>query len=411
MTSTQNFSSSKSARIIALHRRAALARIANPRQSGLAATPPVVTADGAVLPASQTNAYLLNTSAGQAAMRTYGGSPYLQGSLLGRVKSAVIGTSGGNIGANDGSQASYSRRYFLADAAKVTLRVKRSALSYRFLVDGRYVDLAGTLTVSASPTSTDEYISLDFASSGGRMLREICVETQGDNSFWGIHVGATETVREPEQADDLVSCLLGDSYVHGTGAAVLGDGFGAVMADWLGGRAHSNSGSGGTGWVNNGAGSSYTFNQRIENGDLALGGTPGLIVLMGSYNDRNLPVEAVTANVLAGLRKARALYPDALIAVFGVFPGASGPSAAIIATETAVSNAVTVFGDFWTRFIAISTRPGGNLITGTGRSEAPTGIGNSDLYTSADQIHPSPAGHAFIGRFAARAILSAFSDA
>jgi lysophospholipase L1-like esterase len=409
MSDTQTFSSSKSARLMTLRRKAAAAEMANPRKSGLAASPPAIVIEGTTLPAGQTSGYLLNTAAGQAVLRSYGGSSYLAGSLIGRVKSAVIGTSGGNIGAGDGSQASFSRRYFLADAAKVTLRLKRSALPYRFLVDNRYVDLAGTVSTAASPTSTDEYVSLDFSSAGGRALREIGVEAQGDNSAWGVYVGATETVREPAAADDLVSCLLGDSYVHGTGTTALGDGFGAVMADWLGIRAHSNSGSGGTGWVSNAGGGVYTFDQRIENGDLELAGMPGLIVLMGSYNDRNQLAETITAHALAGLVAARARYPDALIAVLGVFPASSGPSAAIIAAENAVAAAVTQFGDAWTRFIPISTRASGNLITGTGRSGTASGAGNSDLYTGIDQVHPTPAGHAFIGRFVAQAILSAFS--
>ncbi len=264
MTDTQDFSTSNSARVIALRRRAASARIANPRKSGLATQLPTITVEGTTLPAGQTNGYLLNAAAGQAVLRTYGGSPYLSGSFLGRVKSAVIAASGGNVGAANGSQASFSRRVFLADAIKVSLRLKRSTLPYRFLVDGQYLDLAGTLTTSASPTSTDEYISLDFTNAGGRLLREITVESQGDNSFWGVYVGPTETVREPMDPDALVSCLLGDSYVYGTGATALGDGFGAVMADWLGIRAHTNSGSGGTGWVNNGGGSAYTFNERIS---------------------------------------------------------------------------------------------------------------------------------------------------
>ncbi len=96
--------------------------------------------------------------------------------------------------------------------------------------------------------------------------------------------------------------------------------------------------------------------------------------------------------------------------MLGVFPANSGPSSQIIATENAVAAAVTAFDDAWTRFISISTRPGGNLITGTGRSGTTSGSGNSDLYTGTDQVHPTPAGHAFIGRFVADAILNAFSQ-
>lgn len=405
----KEFSSTMENKLIRLRRRAAAARLQNPRNRGPMNSPPSITQDGTTRPAGQDNNYLINISAGAAVLKSYGGSVYTSGSFTGRVKSAVIGTTGGNIGANDGSQASYSRKYFIADAAKVTLRVSRSFAPYRFLVDGQYVDLTGTLTTATSPTSTNEYITLDFSAVGGRAVREIAVESQADNAFIGVYVGSTETVREPSSPDHLTSCLLGDSYVYGTGAAALGDGFGAVMADWLGIHAHTNSASGGTGWAN-AVGGLYTFNQRIANGDLALGGTPDLIVLASSYNDRSQSTTIVNANALAGLQSARSLYPDALVAVLGTFPANSGPSAATIATENAVFAAVTQFDDYWTRFIAVSMRTNGMLISGTGTVSAPTGTGNSDLYTGADATHPTAAGHAFIGRFCAEQILTAFSE-
>jgi len=367
-----------------------------------------VTQDGATRPAGQDVGYLINTAAGQAVIKSYGGSIYLSGSFLGRVKSADIGPTGGNIGANDGSQASYARHYYVGDAVKVTFRLGRSSVPYRFIVDGQYVDLTGTLTTAASPTGTDEYITLDFTSAGGRAVREIALEAQADNRIVGVYVAATETIREAPVQDGFTSVLLGDSYVYGSVATALGDGFGAVMADWLGIRKHTNSGSGGTGWVND-SGVNFKFHERIANGDLALGGTPDLIVLMGSYNDRDDDSATMVANVLTGLASARAQYPQALIIMLGMFPANTGPSADITSREAALAGAVAAFNDYWTRFIPVSTRVGGALISGTGRVGTTTGIGNSDIYTSSDQVHPPTAGHAFIGRFCAEAILNAFA--
>jgi lysophospholipase L1-like esterase len=408
LVSFREFTSTKSNTLIKLRTQAAAARLANPRNRGVMSAPPMITQDGTTLPSGQTTSYLLNTAAGAAVLKSYGGSVYTSGSVIGRVKSAVIGTTGGNIGLNDGAQASYGRKYFVADASKITLRLKRSGLPYRFLINGQYLDMTGTLTANSNPTSIDEFISLDFTLVGGRVTREIAVESQGDNGLLGVYVGPTETVREAPTSDSLTSCLLGDSYVYGSDATALGDGFGAVMADWLGIRAHTNSASGGTGWAT--TGSPYTFAQRIANGDLALGGLPKIIVLMGSYNDIGASVTAITANALAGLNTARALYPDAIIPVLGVFPGKTGPNSAAIAAENAVLAAVTQFSDYWTRFIPISTRLTGPLISGTGTIAALTGSGNSDIYTNASGIHPPTSGHVFIGRFCADAILSTFAS-
>lgn len=381
-----------------LFRGAQRAAVSNPRKDGVMSSPPTVTADGTTLPAGQTNAYTL--AAKPTTFRAVGGSMYPSGSHAGKVRSAVIAATGGNLSVNDGSQGSCWRLPLLVDAAKVSFRVKPTTAAFRFLVDGQYVSTAGTNTIATS--GSDEYISLDF---GSRALRRVTLEGQQNCAFVGVYVGSTEKVYAAPAADGPTAVLLGDSYAYGSTAAALGDSFGRVMADWLGIEAMTCSGSGGTGWAT--GSSAYRFDQRITNGDLSLGGAPDVICLMASYNDRANSTATITANTLAGLQAARAAHPNALILVFGCFPGATGPSTGITDAENAVFAAVDSFGDAKTAKIPVSTITAGALITGTGKVGTTTGSGNSDIYTDTDGVHPPTAGHAFIGKWAAQQVLAA----
>ncbi|HEY5668002.1 MAG TPA: hypothetical protein VIR03_02435, partial [Candidatus Saccharimonadales bacterium] len=48
----------------------------------------------------------------------------------------------------------------------------------------------------------------------------------------------------------------------------------------------------------------------------------------------------------------------------------------------------------------------GRWIDGTGTTGSTVSDGNADVYVSADAIHPSPAGHVYLGQRLARAIKS-----
>lgn len=369
----------------------------NPHSLPVMSTPPTVTANGTSAPAGQTNGVTISSFPNF--YRQSGGTRV----TAGRLKSASIATTGGNIGSNNGDQASYGRYRFIADANKVTFRVSGTTAAYRFIVNGQYVSLAGTTT--ASPTqSPDQYITLDFTSAGGRAEREIILEVQTNCSFTGAYVGTTEKIFEAPESILRTVCL-GDSYCYGSSATALGDGVDAVMADYLGWTNHINSGSGGTGWAT--TNSAYTFLQRIQNGDIALcGGTPDVVCLQGSINDKNAAASTVTANCLAGLQAVRNLYPMAVIFVFGVWgaSGGTGGTLSIAANEQAISDAVTAFADANTFFIPINGAYGGAWLTGTGTTSSPTGTGNADVWMF-DASHLGDYGTAAAGKIKAAAVM------
>jgi hypothetical protein len=313
------------------------------------AAPPVVTADGASLPGGQTVPFLRSTFTGF--FRESGGLFEIS---LANFRSATIDTSNTRA-------TSFARVGFFADSTKVTLRLKGTTVPYRFIVDGEYVSLTGTLTAG---TSGSQYITLDFTSVGGRAMRLIEIDLQQDAGYVGVYVGATERCyTAPAHAFRTAS--LGDSYVVGSEATIRSDGLHCVIADALGWRAHMNSGSGGTGWVV-APGITYTFGQRIANGDLLLNGMPSAVILGGSVNDRTSTALAVQAAVEAGLRAVRTIIgPHAPIFMLGVFnPSAmSGAPLSASAMETAIEAAVTAVADPLVFFIPITNAYGGAWLT------------------------------------------------
>jgi hypothetical protein len=343
-----------SARVLhAKLKTAAIAASLLPVRKAMAA-PPTVTADGSSLPGGQSVPFLRSTFT--SFFRESGG---LFEPSFSNFRAATIDSSNTRA-------PSFARVGFLADSTKVTLRLKGSTVPYRFIVDGEYVSLSGTLT--AGPEGT-QYVTLDFTSVGGRAMRLIEIDLQQDAGYVGVYVGATERCyTAPAHAFRTAS--LGDSYVVGSAATVRSDGLHCVIADALGWRAHTNSGSGGTGWVT-APGITYTFGQRIANGDLVLGGMPSAVILGGSVNDRTSTAEAVQAAVDSGLRAVRGIIgPHAPIFMLGVFNPSIMSGAALSASsmETAIEAAVTAVADPMVFFIPITNAYGGAWLTSANTS-------------------------------------------
>ena len=83
------------------------------------------------------------------------------------------------------------------------------------------------------------------------------------------------------------------------------------------------------------------------------------------------------------------------IIVLGIWPDATGPSAALLSTENDVKTAVATFSDANTYYVPIANDPVQAWMTGTGHNTSPTGTGNSDAYTASDGVHPSDIGRLY----------------
>lgn len=323
----------------------------NLRTRGVMTSPPTITDEGSSLPIAQSNGIL--RSAGAGFYQETGGAWQANG----RYRALFI---------SSGSESyNYARVTVITEDVKTTLRLGGTTAKWRFIVDGQYVDMTGTTPGGSSGT---RYVTLDFTSAGGRAQRTISVELQDASGFQGAYVSSSgRLLKAPTPA--LRSVSLADSYVQGAAATARGDGLHAVMADYLGlSYGHMNSGSGGTGWVANSGGTVYNFLERIQNGDAALNGTPDIIFLSGSVNDKNSSAAAITANVLAGLQLLRASYPNAVITVFGVWPALGGANGtlSIALNEAAVLAGVTAFNDPLTAWVAINGAAGQTPLSGSG---------------------------------------------
>lgn len=378
-----------------LRAAAAAARLSNPHVLGTASSPPTIAAVGTTIPADTTIDRRQDTHT--TLWRILGGTRVTVGGLY-RVRSATIFTSGGNLGSSNGAQGTFWRQETVFTGIKLAFTVYPTTLPYRFLVNGQYVDLTGTLT-NASSGTTAEYITMTFSGSG---TRTVAIEGQGNCGLNGAFIDAAGSIAQTPPV--IRGILVGDSFVQGTGATALGDGWGPYMADCLGIRDFWASGSGGTGWdVPTNSSTGYRFGDRTADW---LPYSPDVMFFHGSYNDRSSTAVNITTECLAALRTTRAAFPKMPMFVFGAFAGASGPSAGILTAESGMQAAVSQFNDRLTRFIPISSDPAGAWISGTGFVGSTTGSGNSDTMTGSDGIHPTNAGHALLGGKAADAVIA-----
>ena len=335
-----------------LRRAANKAATANPRNAGVHPAPPTVTDNGATSPAiTAANAYGSNAT-NRGVWHVVGGR-YGSG---GRISAGVLDAAPTDIN-------SYARWAVMADSRYFTARVGPTTVPYRFIVDGRYVSLAGTVTATTTG-STDQYLMLDF---GTRAVRRIVVEAMRTGRLAGGFVEDGAALWPVDVSDVPHAVFLGDSYVFGSGPDLAADGVAVQMADRMG-LALQASGSGGTGW-NQSATSVHRFDQRIANGDLSFGyQAPEVIFLHASVNDAYVGQSgaAVQANALAGLKAARAQYPGVPIVVFGCVAAPNRAAAQVTLAETSVAAAVTAFADPLCRFVPIDGDPGGKWVTGLG---------------------------------------------
>lgn len=386
-----------------LRRLARQARFNNPHVNGVMAAPPTITATGPTVTPGLTREYrVIGPPAASGVFREFGGVPSVYASVFHRfpVASANVSGSGGNV--DDGKSANAWQVETMADASKVAFRLLGSTLPFRFLVQSdatggrlQYVDTTGTVTSGPSGT---QYITLDF---GIRALRKIIIEGELAQGFDGAYVGPTETLSPTDGADVLRAVWLTDSYGHSVVGGRTNDNFANVASRALGFRDIRVSAVGGAGWLNTAGGTSYTVGQRIAL-DL-VPQAPDVAFIAAGANDGTA---GLTAEVTTRIRQFRAAMPATPLLVLGTWPGQTGPDASKTAVEAAVAAGVSAAADPLTIFVPVISDPAGSWVTGTGRVGATAGVGNSDLYTSADTVHPPTSGHLYLGLRAADAIMA-----
>jgi Lysophospholipase L1 and related esterases len=266
-----------------------------------------------------------------------------------------------------------SRISFTANADLLAFYVIGSALPYRFLVDGAYVDFAGTLPAAASGTGSN-YIILQFAS---KAVRVITIELQQNQALRRIHIKNADSFGAKPQARPHRGIVLGDSITGAAIATHFGDGLCAIAGDYLGIPDFWASGVGATGYVNTSGGTRYKLAERIAadlDSALLYGALDIVVVAMG-INDIGLAGVTAEANVCFDIIRQKC--PAAIVPVLGPWDAAapSPPAASYLACKAAIQAAVAGRGGF-------------SFIDTQGVA-----------YAKADAVHPNTAGHNTLGQW------------
>jgi hypothetical protein len=417
------------ANLVNLRTALAAAQASNPVTNAPMASPPTITqsstADG-----SLTN--VVNYATNPSAYLISGGNAYVQnsnGMLFIATDNFSPGTSG-NIGAvvgsttattpnllNLGENSNVSTVGFhtTAPVVQCQMAVSNANVPYRFIVNNQYVATAGLIT-------TSKFVEFNFGSSSPI---DFTIELQFAQGFAGCAVANGYTITAMAPTTPIAAIATGDSYCE----AEIGffpptymamDGVFSTMSKLVGFSNYQNACVGGTGYWNASGGNPGT---RLDiNGQMGYwpgssnaptAPLPNVVMFAGGYNDKGVVANSVTtANALADWQLARSMYPNALIIVYGVWGGPTGPNAATTSLEAALAQQFYAWRDPFSMFIYVSntsegipagtTYPicGGTYFCGTGNTGALAGNGNADFYI-APALHPNDVGHLYMGGRAA----------
>lgn len=269
---------------------------------------------------------------------------------------------------------------------------------YRIKVDGLYENV----TPHAGPGGTGglTWYKVDF---GSRAIRRIVLELSYIE-FCGLNVGPNDTVWVPSQPKPTRALFLGDSYLEGQSSTANPlQALQFTASRLLGWEDVWTAAQGGTGYLNSGPVGHQVAKDRIATDVIPY--NPDVVVVALGINDTTTNNAAWTLS--SGLLQAAAssLYAQIkaalpytqLYVINGWYPLA--PVYQPIEDATTAIAAACANNPNVTALIS----PRG-WITGTGKSGATTGSGNADLYTGTDGIHPTQAGHDYLGQRVAAAI-------
>lgn len=294
---------------------------------------------------------------------------------------------------------------FVTDAPKMDLLVSAWRAPMQVIVDGKIVTPAPIVT--AYKLDAGYRLSIDFTQGGtltafARKPRKIRVELGGLCHFGGLTVAKADSVWPPSNPNSITSVAFGDSYTEANPANIMTnplmsfgtttyDGFANRLGDILGWDNHITSGVGSTGYVATGSAGSGLLKWRDRIDDI-ISRNPDVVTVVGSINDDNplITLAQVQAEVTAFYTQLTAALPNALIFVAGpqcpldAYAPNNGPLNATVKAGVAAVGSPNIF--------YIDTT---SWISGTGKVGSTTGVGNSDVLTGSDGVHPSLAGHTF----------------
>lgn len=286
---------------------------------------------------------------------------------------------------------------FETDAPKFAIGWTNGSPAVSVIIDGRRYSVTRQTPATGATPNWQIY---DFGSTTARRRRNVRIEIMGTAAFAGVRVGPYDQVWRPSEQDDVRAICISDSILAGSsyGPFVGGGYVHQRLGHLLGWNDVRNFSTGGTGYINQGPSTSYTYGQRVAE---ALTYDPDLWVFFGSTNDIGQTAGNITAAALAAFQAIRSGGSRAPIIVFGVWPL---NNAGVPTVEGAVEDAVDQFADGKTYFIPLYGDAVLPWVTGGWNNSANTSSSNATLYISGDSAHPADIGSAYLAERMARAI-------
>jgi lysophospholipase L1-like esterase len=239
--------------------------------------------------------------------------------------------------------------------------------------DGLGLKLAQSSAFTTDSAGSGIILKLDWtaAATPGQPRR---YRIAGQNfRFWGLNIDAGASIWTPQDRAPLMY-FFGDSYTQATNANGIDRSYARTVGDVLGYEAY-NDGIGGTGWTST---STSLPTTRIAACLAQLTSTPDTIVTALGYNDAGGNMTTLATNYDAAVAAIRAAAPSARVVTVGPWTPL-GTTANLTTVKTTLSGRAAALG---VTFIDIE-----NVVSSV----------NKAINTGGDNVHPTPAGHQFLG--------------
>lgn len=290
------------------------------------------------------------------------------------------------FGPSDGAGAAAYGKFvqweWTSDASVIEIALLKYNTLFDLFVDGALVQ-AGAFSTPA--TGDRRLLKLDWSGSADpRQPRHYRIA--GANLlFGGLYLDPSGSAwATGDRAGAGLLAVLGDSYSQGTGAATIARSWAGAAAAQLGLDLWSD-GIGGSGW--NGTGANHPVT-RIAKGIAALTRAPDVIATALGYNDAAADaagLQALRSRYDATVAALRSAWPDAQLVTIGPWTPV-GPTAGLANVRA-----------------ALAQRAAANRVAFV-EVDGMVGATNKALYTGSDAVHPTPAGHLYLGRRIGQAI-------
>jgi lysophospholipase L1-like esterase len=285
---------------------------------------------------------------------------------------------------------------FTTDADAFEMRFKYIAATsmYKLSIDGRPVT-ATPVSLGGTTIGSGHMLKVAFGSSAMRRIRLDLFTVP----FGGIYIGPTFTLFRPVTVRGRLM-VLGDSITDGS-AQNSGQGVGTWLyraARMLGVTDVWDQARGGTGYIT--PGSFQVFGDRLTSDIVAY--APDVLIIKGGYNDNGGSQSAIGAAAASLYAAAQAALPNTQIIVVGPWVPTATPAGSLVTTDSTLAAAALAAGLPFVSFVT------GNTLSGTGvvvSTQTPlVTSGNVATVVGADNVHPTDAGHALLGRWMVRAL-------